>query len=534
MKNIIFIAILLSFSISFYAQNEKGIEIINSNFVRSNAELRPGVQVLVGQVAFTDDSITMYCDSALYNPKLQLVDAFGNIEIQRLHNWDTIYLFGDTLHYDGNTKIAKVRQSVKLLQDTTELTTDFLDFNVGTKVGTYHNGGRIISGTDTLISKNGYYYSNTKDAFFKTDVQVNSSRAKIFTDTLKHNIQSRISYLLGPSEIYSDSSYIYAEFGRYDYNENKAYLSGRSMIESGEHTIVADSLFYDRDKGYGLGFNNVMITDTVQNIILKGNYGEFYEEAQLSMMTDDAVFIEIDAPDTLWLHSDTILSYIDTLYDEADTLAFRMVFAYNHVKMYKEDLQLKCDSLVYTQLDSLLMLFGDPIIWSDESQLNAMFIQLFMSKNSPKEMFMFDSAYVSENIDSAKFNTIKSDFVQVWFKQNTVDKIHVKGNVDANYFMIDDTDSSNIGLGILHCDSMNIFLEDSKIDLLVPYNQPIGNIYPPNDIPPGKETIPGFMWLDKFRPKNKDDIFVWKEEKNEKTTNDDQVNEELIEEEDNE
>ncbi|MEA1973641.1 MAG: OstA-like protein, partial [Candidatus Cloacimonadota bacterium] len=516
---------------------KKEIEIINSNFIRTTAELGPNIKVLVGQVALHHDSTTMYCDSALYNIELKLIDAFGDIEIQRLHNWDTIYLFGDTLHYNGNTKIAKVRQNVKLLQDTIQLTTDFLDYDLNKKVGTYHNGGRIISGTDTLISKNGYFYSNTKDVFFKTNVQVYSNRAKIFTDTLKHNISSRISYLLGPSEIYSDSNRIYAEFGRYDYNQNRAYLSGRSQIETGEHIIIADSLYYDRDAGYGLGFKNVMIIDTIQNIILKGNYGEFYEDAQLSMMTDSAVFIEIDTPDTLWLHSDTILSYVDTLFDEADTLAFRMVFAYNHVKLYKQDLQLKCDSLVYTQLDSLLMLFGDPIIWSEESQLNAMYIQLFMSKNSPKEMFMFDSAYVSEKVDSMKFNTIKSNFVHVWFKQNTVDKIHVKGNVNATYYMIEDSDSSDIGLGVLHCDSMNIFLEDSKIDLLVPYNEPVGNVYPPDDIPSEKKSVSGFIWLDMYRPKNKDDIFIWKEKKtsenNDIDETKDDIEENLIEENDN-
>lgn len=496
-----------------FGQEQKQIEIINANFIRTTAELGPNIKVLVGQVALHHDSTTMYCDSALYNTAEKKIDAFGDVEVQRLHNWDTIYLFGDTLHYNGNTKIAKVRNNVELLQDTTVLTTDFLDYDLNTKVGTYHNGGRIISGQDTLMSKNGYFYSNTKDAFFKTDVKIFSSKAKIFTDTLKHNIDSRISYLLGPSEIYSDSTYIYAEFGRYDYNENKAYISRRSRIVSGEHSIEADSLFYDRDKGFGLGFNNVMIVDTIQNMILKGNYGEFYEKAQLSMMTDSAVFMEIDGLDTLWMHSDTLLSYIDTLFDDVDTLEFRMVFAYNHVKLYKKDLQLKCDSLVYSQLDSLLMLFGEPILWSDQNQLNAQFIELYMSNNNPKEMFMFDSAYIAEEVDTGQFNVIKSNFVHIWFKHQNVDKVQVTGNVDANYFLIDDADNTTIGLGVLHCDSMNIFLDSSKINLLVPFNKPTGKIYPPNDIPAGEESIDGFVWFNEYRPLDKDDIFIWKREK---------------------
>lgn len=513
MKKIYFLLIFSLFSIIVLAQeNQKQIEIINANFIRTTAKLGPAIKVLVGQVALHHDSTTMYCDSALYNTELKKVDAFGDIQVQRLHNWDTIYLYGDTMHYDGNTQIAQVRQNAELVQDTTVLTTDYLDYNMITKVGTYHNGGRIITGKDTLISENGYFYSNTKDVFFKKNVEVHTSQAKIFTDTLKHNLNSRISYLLGPSEIYNDSSYMYAEFGRYDYNENRAYLSGSSLIQSGEHTIIADSLFFDKEKRFGLGFGNVSIIDTIQNMILKGNYGEFYEDAQLSMMTDSALFMEIDGVDTLFLHSDTLLSYVDTLYDEADTLAFRMVFAYNHVKLYKEDLQLKCDSLVYSQLDSLLMLFGEPIIWSDKSQLNSMYMELYMSNNSPKEMFMFDSAYVAELVDSARYNAIKSGFVHVWFKQNNVDRIQVKNNVEAIYYLLDDSDSSDIGLGALTCDSMNIFLRDSKINMLVPFHNPVGKIYPPDAIPAGKEIIAGFLWFDKWRPKNKNDIFIWNEE----------------------
>ncbi len=512
MKQITILSIILFISNIFFAQEQKQIEIINANFIRTTSDLGPDVKVLVGQVALHHDSTTMYCDSALYNTVEKKIDAFGDVEIQRLHNWDTIYLLGDTMHYDGNTKMAKVRQNVELLQDTTVLTTNFLDYDLNEKIGTYRHGGRIISGQDTLISQNGYFYSETKDAFFKTNVQIYSSKAKIFTDTLKHNIDSRISYILGASEIISDSTYLFAEFGRYDYNQNRAYISRRSKIVSGEHSIEADSLFYDRKFGFGFGFKNVVITDTIQKMILKGNYGEFYENTKMSMMTDSAVFIEIENKDTLWMHSDTLLSYVDTLFDDVDTLAFRMVFAYNHVKLYKENLQLKCDSLVYSQLDSLLMLFGEPVIWSEQNQLSAQYIELFMSQNNPKEMFMYDSAYIAENIDSGKFNNVKSKFVHAWFKNKNVEKVQVIGNIDAIYYLIDDSDSSDIGLGILHCDSMNIFFDDSQIKMLVPFNKPTGKIYPPDKIPVGQEITPGFIWYYNCRPSNSKEIFIWKKE----------------------
>jgi len=513
MKRILIIIILILSKIILLAQdNGKEIQFINANRFMTTEELGPDIKIFVGEVALEHDSTIMFCDSATYNIKLKQVNAFGNIEIQRLHDYDTIFLYGDTLHYDGNTRIAQVRDNVILQDDTTVLTTNFLDFDMNQNYGKYFNGGRVINGTDTIISQNGYYFSKSKEVFFKGNVQVFSKKAKIFTDTLKHNLDTRISYILGPSEIYSDSNYIFAEFGRYDYDENRAYLSHKSLVKSGEHTISADSLYYDRTNGKGQGFGNVTIIDTVQNLILKGNYGEFYEKNQFSMMTDSALFIEIDEQDTLWLHSDTLLSYIDTLKDEVDTIPFRMVFAFNHVKLFKNDLQVKCDSLVYSQLDSVLMLFGSPIIWSEKDQLYANYIELYMSRNNPREMFMYDSCFVAEEVDTTGYNIVKSDFLHAWFHHRQVDKVQVTGNVDAVYYLQDDADSAVIGVGVLNCDSMNIFINNSQIQMLVPYIDPQGNIYPPDDVPPDKKSLPGFEWKSDARPLSKDDIFIWKED----------------------
>lgn len=489
------------------------INFLNANRFFTTEELGPENKIFVGEVVLVHDSTTFFCDSAIFNTKNKKVDAFGNIEIQRLYNYyDTIFIYGDTLHYDGLTRKLTLLNNVKFLQDTTELTSNHVDYDINQNIGKYIGGGKIISGEDTITSDVGYYHAKTKDVFFKDNVVVRSKKAKLYTDTLKHNLDTRISYILGPSEIYSDSSYIYTEYGRYDYNENKAYMSKHSRIQSGEHSIEADSLFFDRANGIGKGFGNVQITDTVQNLILKGNYGEFHKDRQVSMMTDSAVFIEIENQDTLWLHSDTLMTYIDTLYDYDDKIPFRVIYGYYHVKLYKRDLQLKTDSLVYSQLDSVISLFGSPVIWSGNNQLTANFIELSLSNNAPQEMNMYDSAYIAQKSDSAQYNIVKGDFVHAWFKNKEVRKVSVLDNVNVAYFLKDDSDSSTIGVSNLSCDSMTIWLEHNKINLLAPYSNPKGNIYPPDKVPAGKDKIPGFVWFEQYRPLKPEDIFIWKKE----------------------
>jgi len=502
--------IFISVSIFSQQPDTTKINFLNANRFFTTEELGPENKIFVGEVVLVHDSTTFFCDSAIFNSKEKKVDAFGNIEIQRLYNYyDTIFIYGDTLHYNGISRKLTILNNVKFLQDTTELTSNHVDYDIDENFGKYIGGGKITSGSDTIISDVGYYYARTKDVFFKKDVVVKSKKAKLYTDTLKHNLNTRISYILGPSEIYNDSSYIYTEFGRYDYNENRAYLSKHSRVISGEHTIEADSLFFDRANGIGKGFGNVKITDTIQNLILKGNYGEFHNENQYSMMTDSAIFIEIENRDTLWMHSDTLKTFIDTLFDYNDVIPFRVIYGYHHVKIYKKDLQVKTDSLVYSQLDSVISLFGSPVIWSEDNQLYANYIELSLADNEPKEMNMYDSAYISQKADSGQFNVTKGDFVHAIFKKSKVYKVSVVNNITVVYYLKDDKDSSTIGISNLTCDSMTIWMKNNKIDLLVPYSGPKGNIYPPDKVPKGKDKIPGFMWFEDYRPYKPEDIFIW-------------------------
>ena len=49
------------------------------------------------------------------------------------------------------------------------------------------------------------------------------------------------------------------------------------MLTNQQRQLVGDSLFYNRNKGYGEAFRNVVMTDTENKNLLTGEYG-FYDE----------------------------------------------------------------------------------------------------------------------------------------------------------------------------------------------------------------------------------------------------------------
>ena len=56
---------------------------------------------------------------------------------------DTLFVYGDKLYYDGNTKLARLRKNVKMQNKDMTLYTDSLNYDRVNEIGYYFNGGKI-------------------------------------------------------------------------------------------------------------------------------------------------------------------------------------------------------------------------------------------------------------------------------------------------------------------------------------------------------------------------------------------------------
>jgi len=515
-KFFLFIIIFFFIYYNLFSQEDENkekdkIEIIHSNTLEVTDYLGPDVKILVGEVELYHDSATMYCDSAYYNTKLNKFDAFNNVHIIKLQNeFDTVDIVGTFLFYDGNEKMARLREEVVIHKDSTTLYTDSLDFDMENDVGYYFEGGRTENKKDTLISDYGYYYSKTNELFFKDNVKILNPDYSIFSDTLKHNLKTETTYFFGPSEIIGDSNYIYCEDGLYDHKKNVSQVSKNAYLLNKEHTIFADSLYYNRDESYGEGFNNVIIRDTIQDILLEGNYGIYFEDTEQSLMTDSAVFISISDSDTLYLHGDTLRARVDTLFTSSDTTTYRIIKAYNKVKIYKQDFQAKCDSLVYSMLDSVIEMYYEPVLWAEKNQLSANFITVKIIENEAKRINLIDSSFIISQSDSTNYDQIKGNSMIGYLKNNELYRFDIQEKIFVIYFVQDN--GFLMAINKIECDSMKIMLDSQKVDIIYPYSNPKGGMYPPVELAETQRFLPGFRWWKEYRPTNKFEIFIWRKE----------------------
>ncbi len=481
------------------AQDTKIIIIDNADI--TEFDNTGGVQRsrLLGNVKFNHGDAFMSCDSAHFFPEQNLLNAFSKVHIWR---GDTLDLYGDFLKYKGNDRKAEIRRNVTLDDTENHLTTDNIDYDLNNDLGYYFNGGRIENGENTLISNYGYYYSREKLFFFKDSVIITNPDYIMYSDTLKYNTVSKVAYFLGPTDIISDENFIYCENGWYDTERNISQFNKNAFLQNKEKILKGDSIYYERESGLGKAFINVELIDTVQNLVLLGNYAIYEEISEYAMLTDSALMIQIDNRDSLFIHADTIKSVADTIPEK------KLIKAYNHVKIYRSDLQGKCDSLVYAEADSIFRLFGEPVLWSEENQLTAEFISIETRASALYKIDMKSAAFIISMEDTSRYNQIKGRDMQGWFKNNQLYLIDVNGNGQTVYYAKDKGELQ--GVNKAESATLKIYLKEKKIDRINFVTKPDATYYPLEKFPPADSRLENFRWFGEYRPVSRYDTFRWK------------------------
>jgi len=471
-----------------------------------NKAVRENVQRIIGNVILKHDSALMYCDSAYLNENANTVFAYRNVHV---HLSDTLNLFGDSLIYDGNTKEARVWSNVRLVDNQTVLTTDTLIYNRRTQIARYDYWGKIVNDKNILVSKHRYYYTDKKQFFFKEKVLLLNPEYIVHSDTLMYNTVTAVAYFYGPSHIISKDKKdsIYCQNGWYNTRKDITSFRDRAKIYHESQFITGDSLYYERKIGFGQAFRHAILFDSVQNMMINGNYGEIHRSDGYAFMTDSAVTVLIDKKQAdkmqaLFMHSDSIIARFD------DNQNIKVVFAYYKVKFFRPDLQGMCDSLVFHGSDSAMVMYHNPVIWSGKNQLTGDSIRLTMKNGMLDTMALYNSAFLVLQDDTGKYNQIKGRDMAGYFKKNELYKVKVLGNAETVYWAREEN-RSLIGIQKAFSSDMLIFVEKNQIKSITYLGATTGSIYPEKDISPYDLILKNFRWLEDKRPKKREDIFKW-------------------------
>lgn len=482
------------------AQKTIRVKIDRADVLRHDDKVGKNTQSLNGDVRLSHQGTILLCDSAYMYNDSNVVVCYGNVHV--IQN-DSIHLYGDRLTYLGDKGLARVRQNVRANKGTTWLYTEHLDYDRARDEAYFFNGGKVVDKDNTLTSVRGVYLPMTNDVFFKEDVVGRSPNYDMLSDTAAFNTRTEVVSILGPTTITtSDSMVIDSDKGWYDTRAGVAKLLSNNRLHSirNRSTLVGRTILYERRKGLGTAWDDMVLTDSTDQVSVLGDYGFYNEITREAMATRRAVLTQVYGRDTLFLHADTF-----RVVPLADTS--RLIKAFHNVKAFRADLQARCDSLVFDFRDSVATLYDMPVVWSQGSQMTANVIKLYTRDRALYKSELVDGAFViSIEPDSVGFDQVKGKLITGHIRDNELYLIDVDGNGQTIYYPKDGPNL--IGMNRAESSNMSIWLRDRRIHNIMMRVSPAGNMNPPMLVGEQDSKLAGFRWLDDYRPKRKEDIFL--------------------------
>lgn len=283
------------------------IHIIQSDKLNVLTKENTQLNRFIGNAIFRQGNTLFYCDSALINRATNVLDAYGHIHINQA---DSIHIYGEYLHYEGDTRMATLRDNARLTDGKVTLSGPELQYDMNARIGTYVKGGKLVNGTSVLTSQEGYYYADTKDVYFNYNVLLVDPQYTLTTDTLLYNTGTKIATIIAPTTINDGKTIMYTTSGEYNTETGEGNFDSRPTIEDSTATITADRITMDKRTGLAYAVGNMIYRDTAQKMTLLSNYGTVNQVEKTILATQHPLLIMERENDTLFMTADTLYSGI--------------------------------------------------------------------------------------------------------------------------------------------------------------------------------------------------------------------------------
>lgn len=490
----IFSILLLTASFSSFAG--KKLKLEKADRLKGTTYKGEKVNKVIGHVIFSQNDVTMYCDSAFQYTKKDYIEAFGHVKI---YQGTQTKLFGDSLKYDGAKKYTVVYGDVRLQDKNMTLVTNKVEYDVKNKIAHYNQEGVIVEKETKLISQSGHYYSKISTYHFIDSVVLTKGEYTLISDTLHYNVKNHLATFFGPTTITSKDHYLFAEKGNYNTETEVSIFTQKAFIQSKEHTIKGDSIYFENKINTGYAEGNVELSTTKDSLTIKGGKGERNGPLGISKVYENPIMSKIMNTDTLFLAADTLVSYDDTL-DIGDYL-----IAYNNVRIFKNDLQGICDSLAYLISDSIIQFYQNPVLWNDLNQISGDSIYITMKNNEIDKMYTDINSFLISHDTLDDYNQTKGRNMIAHFVKGQIEHVDINGNGQTIYFARND-EKQLVGLNYIECSDMLILFENNELKHINFLGRPDSKFIPPHEINVPEKTLKKFQWEINKKPKKEDFI----------------------------
>ena len=324
-----------------------------------------------------------------------------------------------------------------------------------------------------------------------------------------------------PSEIKNKDGKIFTSNGEYNTETRIAQLYDHSIVETNDKkTLEGDTLFYDRNKGYGKAKGNMVLIDHERQMKLCGDYGYYDEIIDSAFVTGNAKAEEFDKEKPIYMHGDTIIGRrVINRIQPTDSMAVavqdtsHIVIANHNVRIFREDIQGVCDSMTFRQQDSMLFMHKHPILWSGNPdsthlptrQIFGNVVEIHFNDSTADWARLPDFGFVAEEVEGEFYNQMSGLELYATFENQSIKTLNINGNVQAIYLPME-RDSTYNKIVNLESSFLEAFFNEKNLEKCKVWSQSNGTVTPLYLAKKSLFYLPRFKWFEAIRPISPDDV----------------------------
>ena len=523
------------------------------------------VSIIQDETVLTSDKLTYLVEQDLAQFRgsvVQLTDKDHNTLRTRHLDYNTkdsvaIFMNGGSMRdkdgqiiesrngtYDSKSKRFVFENDVNMFTDSIFVKTKDLLYESELNLATFGAGTNAWKEDNMLSSEAGWYDRGRELFFFRDNVHVMTPDQEGWCDSLYFYRNTSDVEMLGRAQVTDTTRNVFALAGKITYQDtlSKVTLTRKPAVitqteekDGSVDTVYlgAEKLVYFSQRYCDIDSLAVVEAQTRLSSLNIDPVGEFRkkaaEEAAKAAAEDaknDPNYLaqqnakaakaktsgkksepRADEPrselDTIAV-SDTTEAVVEV--EQPDTTKIGFLEALRNVRIYKKNMQVVCDSLVYSDLDSLARLFKEPLIWQEKTrQYTADSISVVISDGVMDKANLMSNAFIAIMEDSTHFNQIKSTEMMAYFdNKGGLKRFDALGGSSALFYI-----EENEALATVNkTDSkmMSAIFKDGELQRIYYYEAPKNDGYPVVQLSEEEKKLKGFNWQPEKRPADRNAV----------------------------
>ena len=486
---------------------------------------KDSLAVFRGGAAMRDeDGQVIESDNGTYDSARRYFTFRGNVNMFT----DSVFVKTTNLEYDSEANRAKFVAYVDFWKDDNMLSAGDGWYDHGREVFFFRNDVHGLSKEQESWSDSVYFYRNTNDVLMLGNAHVQDSTRNVaaladyifYQDSLsKVTLRKRAAVALKNEQdekvdtVYCGAdTLVYQTVRRCDIPEQEINEASKRLGEMTEDAVAAyrKRAAQEAEEAIKQKIQEAEEEGTILPGLQYSRYAYLAnqnKEDEAASAPPPSTKSPVDSLASEKPLADSLAVAVDSLaVPVPDTTKIGFLRGVGNVRIFKRDMQVMCDSLRYSDLDSIARFYKEPFVWNEEvRQYSSDSLFVLVKGGKVDRASLMSNAFITCQESDTYYDQIKGTDVVAFFGENTeLSRFDALGGVTALFYLQEDETIATVNR--VECKMMSATMKDGNLERVYYYSQPQNDAYPVVQLAQSEHRLKGYDWRPDSRPRSKKDV----------------------------